>query len=171
MTRTFVRHRIARLLRQEEGATLVEMTVSLAVLLAMIFGVIEISMALYAYNFVSEAAREATRYAVVRGTGSCTVLSTFPDCNLNPTTSGNPLQTYVRGLGYPYASSMNVTAAWFSPSGAPGNTWTTSCAGATCNVPGNAVQVTVTYAFPISIPFWKNTNINVSSTSQMVISE
>ena len=45
-------------------------------------------MALYAYNFVSEAAREATRYAVVRGPNSCLISFTLPACNLNPLTYG-----------------------------------------------------------------------------------
>jgi hypothetical protein len=30
--------------------------------------------------------------------------------------------------------------------------------------------VTVTYPFPLSIPFWRSTIVNISSTSQMVIS-
>jgi Flp pilus assembly protein TadG len=158
-------------IRNDQGATLVEMALSLSVLLAMLFGIIELSMALFAYNFASEAAREATRYAAVRGAPSCTVLATFPNCNLNPTTTGNPLQTYVQRLGYPFAQNMTVTANWYSPSGSPGNTWTTACTAATCNAVGNAVQVTVSYVYPLSIPFWQSTTINISSTSQMVISE
>jgi hypothetical protein len=60
-------------------------------------------------------------------------------------------------------------------SGNPTTTWTTSCTGATdlngnaCNAPGNAVKVVVNYAFPLSIPYWRITVLNVSSTSQMVI--
>ena len=164
----------------EDGQTMVEMALTCSILFAMIFGIVEISLALYTYNFVSEAAREATRYAVIRGSNSCVISPTFPDCNLNPVTTGNPavtytttspLQTYLRGRQFPYSSGLTVTAAWFSPSGAPSNTWTTACTISTCNAVGNAVQVTVTYAFPVGIPYVGAYTISVHSTSQMVISE
>ena len=104
----------ARLL-DAEGATLVEMALSASVLFVILFGIIEVCMGLYSYNLVSEAARQATRYAAVRGTNSCTYATkTFPDCNLNPTTAGNAIQTYVRGLGFPYSSQMNATATWWT---------------------------------------------------------
>jgi Flp pilus assembly protein TadG len=157
----------------ETGSTLVEVALSSAVLLSLIFGIMQVCLALYTYTFISEASREATRYAVVRGSSSCTVAPTFPNCNLNPTSAGNPLQAYVTGFGYPglNASNLTVTASWWSPSGPPGNTWTTACTVSTCNAVGNAVSVQVTYAFPLSIPFWKNATVNLSSTSQMMISE
>ena len=44
----------------EEGTTLVEMAFASAILLSSLFGVIAISLALYVYNYVSDAAREAT---------------------------------------------------------------------------------------------------------------
>ena len=37
------------------------------VVIPTLFGIIEVSLALYSYNFVTDAAREATRYAIVRG--------------------------------------------------------------------------------------------------------
>ncbi len=173
----------------EEGTTLVEMAFASAILLSSLFGVIAISLALYVYNYVSDAAREATRYAIVRGPDSCVIASTFPDCNLNPTkiTSStdptkNPLLNYVYNMGYPgldpskltatvnyYAAS--TTAVGSGPTGYSQTSWsTTACTVATCNNRGNAVQVTVTYPFPLSIPFWRSTIVNISSTSQMVIS-
>src|ERR1035438_10214307 len=85
----------------ETGSTLVEVALSSAVLLSVIFGIMQVCLALYTYAFISEASREATRYAVVRGARSCTVAPVFPNCNLNPTSAGNPIQTYVTGLGYP----------------------------------------------------------------------
>ena len=173
---------------REDGATLVEMGLSCAVMLVLLFGIIQMSMALYAYNFVAEAAREATRYAVVRGSNSCVISSTFPDCNLTPVASGNsgvayttsPLQTYVRGRGFPFADRMNVTASWLIQSqDASGHmTWPTACTGAAdpttgnpCNNVGYAVQATVSYAYPLNIPFLQPITLNIHSTSQMVISE
>jgi hypothetical protein len=48
-------------------------------------------------------------------------------------------------------------------------TWT-PCAGQ-CNGIGNAVKVTVNYTFPLSIPFWGSNAINMTNSSQMVISQ
>src|SRR6476659_7718911 len=86
---------VCRLLRRkgrgEEGGSLVEMALVCAfVVIPMLFGIIEVSLALYSYNFVTDAAREATRYAIVRGPESCTIAPTFPDCNLSPAGSVNP---------------------------------------------------------------------------------
>jgi Flp pilus assembly protein TadG len=157
-----------------EGATLVEMALSASVLFVMLFGIIEVCMGLYSYNLVSEAARQATRYASVRGTDSCTYATkTFPNCNLNPTTSGNAIQTYVQGLGFPYSSQMNATATWWTAvQDANGSTTLpTQCTVASCNSVGNAVKVQVTYSFPLPIPFWNNATLNIKSTSEMMISE
>jgi Flp pilus assembly protein TadG len=147
----------------EDGATMVEMALSLTLLLAMLFGIIEMSLALYTFHYIADAAREGTRYAVVRGS-SCSVLT-----NCNATAA--QIQTYVQDLGYPGINStahMTVNTTWWTPTPPPA-TWS-QCTSGICNVPKNAVQVQVTYAFPLSIPYWKITTLNISSTSRMVIS-
>jgi TadE-like protein len=173
-------------LRSEAGASLVEVAVSLAVYLSLLFTVIELSLALYAYNFVSDAAREATRYAVIRGENSCVPNPGFPSCNLQPGSIGsttnptdNPVLQYIDSLRYPGLDPNNLSAAvtwWVANQNASGvTTWTTECTGAVdvrgnaCNAEGNAVKVVVTYTFPLSIPWLKPTIGRVSSTSQMVI--
>jgi len=153
-----------RRLAGTEGATLVEFAVSCLILLPMFFGFIETCMAFYTYNFVSDAAREASRYAMVRG-ATCTGL---PDCNI---TTAAPLQSYVVSLPYPGLNPSNLVVAvkfWKASTTLP-MTWT-ACAIA-CNQPGNQVQVTVRYNFPIGIPFWKVTTISIGSVSSMVISQ
>ncbi len=157
-----------------EGASLVEMALSASILFVMLFGIIEICMGLYAYNLVSEAARQATRFAAVRGVNSCTYATkAFPGCDLNPTTPGNAIQSYVQSLGFPYSSQMSATATWWTAvqdtNGS--TTWPTQCTTGLCNVVGNAVKVQVTYSFPLPIPFWGNANLNIKSTSEMMISE
>jgi TadE-like protein len=178
--------RTKKLLGDQGGASLVEVAVSLAVYLSLLFAVIEFSTALYAYNFVSDAAREATRYAVIRGENSCVPNPNFPNCNLQPgnitsTTNpaANPVLDYIDSLRYPGLSPNNLSAAvtwWVAQQNASGNTsWTIQCAGSVdlhgnpCNAEGNAVKVVVTYRFPLSIPWMKPTIARVSSTSQMVI--
>lgn len=149
--------------RGQEGSALVEFALASAILFVMLFGIIGGCLALYTFNFVSDAAREATRWAVVRG-ASCTALD---HCGA----SSADVQTYVQGLGYPgmTASNLTATASWLSASASAPTTWT-SCTGSGCNVPGNAVQVQVTYTYPFDIPYWKVTTISISSKSQMVIS-
>jgi hypothetical protein len=168
--------------------------VSAFVYFPLLFGIIQFSYGLYAYNFVNMAARQATRYAAVRGIQSCQISSTFPNCNMGPDSTNNAtppsaLQTYVRGFGYPgiNPSNLTVTATWLAahvttPNGSAYSTtaWDSACTAASplnpynnqeCNTPGNAVQVTVVYQFPLAIPFWKKLSLNLTGTSQMVINE
>jgi Flp pilus assembly protein TadG len=143
--------RIRRSLRVETGASIVEFAVASIILFTLIFGVMAICLALYSYNVVSEAAREATRYAIVRGS-AC---NSFPDCKV----TSDQLQTYVQGLGFPgiTAASLTLTPAASWPNGN--------------NNPGSPVQVTVQYTFPLGIPFMPSRTLTMSSTSQMIISQ
>jgi len=180
--------RLMSRLRCEQGSSLVEMALSITILIVLILGLVQFSMAVYAYNMVSEAAREATRYAAIRGTKSCEyATSTFPDCNLGPDSSGTAsattaLQNYIKNRNFPLSGNVQVVANWFSPTGIP-TQWTETCNTAidtnsdsklindACNFPGHAVQVQVTVAYPLTIPFWGSQSLNLTSTSQMVISE
>ena len=65
-SRPKVRRHVRRALN-ERGSALWEFAFVLTVMLTLIFGVMEFSQVMYAYHFVSNAAREATRYASVRG--------------------------------------------------------------------------------------------------------
>jgi Flp pilus assembly protein TadG len=143
-----------RRLRGEEGASLVEFAFSCAVLFMTLFGVIGLCGALYSYNFVSDAAHEATRYALVRGS-ACTFSTNCP-------VSSAQVQTYVQSLGYPAIIPSNLTAA---------ATW--SGTNTPFNAPGNTVSVTVTYTYPLNIPFWPQSGriLRLSSTSHMTISQ
>lgn len=146
----------------EDGNTMVEMALSALLLLCFIFGVMEICLALYTYHNISEAAREATRFAIVRGS-SCTSWSTA--CPASDT----DIETYVQNLGYPGIdpdpSKLTVTPTWSAyPNGA-------SCpATGPCNSAGNLVTVKVHYNFPLSLPYISITTIPMSSTSSMIIS-
>src|ERR1039458_10515869 len=88
--------------RSDEGATLVEFALSCSILCMMLFGIVEVSLAVYTYDFVSEAARDGARYAIVRG-AKC---AGMPDCNIS--TSG-PIQTYIQSLNYPAINTSNLT--------------------------------------------------------------
>jgi Flp pilus assembly protein TadG len=145
--------RIHRTLRAEAGSSIVEFALASVILFTLVFGVMAICLALYSYNVVSEAAREATRYAIVRGS-AC---NSFPNCKV----TSDQLNTYVRGLGFPLINvnplspTLTAVASW--PNGN--------------NNPQSPVQVTVTYKFPLAIPFMPSRTLNMSSTSQMIISQ
>jgi len=143
--------RTRRTLRAEMGSSIVEFALASVILFTLVFGVIAICLALYSYNVTAEAAREATRYAIVRGS-AC---NSFPDCKV----TSDQIQTYVRGLGFPgiNPSSLTLTATASWPNGN--------------NDPGNPVQVTVNYTFPLVIPFVPTRTLTMTSTSAMVISQ
>lgn len=151
---------------REQGSTLVETALSLAVLLSLIFGIFEMCLALYSYHFVSEAAREGTRYAIVRGSSSGS------DCPSSPAAAcpaaQSDIQKYVSSLSFPgiKLTASDVSVAWsVYPAGG------TCSPSATCNNPGNMVKVTVTYPFPLSLPFISKRTLTLTSTSAMVISQ
>jgi Flp pilus assembly protein TadG len=151
--------RIRRTLRAEAGTSIVEFAMASIILFTLVFGVMAICLALYSYNVVSEAAREATRYAIVRGS-AC---NSFTNCNV----TSPQIQTYVQNIGFPGITPSTLRAAATWP------TTGTACFPSVtpCNNPGNQVAVTVTYTFPLVIPFVPSRTLTMSSTSQMTISQ
>jgi Flp pilus assembly protein TadG len=144
--------------------------VCLFLILPMIFGLFAMSLALYTYHYISEAAREGSRYAMVRGSTSCANTPGLTNCGATPT----QIQTYVQNLGYPgiNAANMTVTTTWSTPSASPPTTWSLCGVTPACAAPRSLVTVTVAYAFPLSIPLYGSTRtLNMSSTSQMVVSQ
>ena len=150
----------------EEGATLVEMAVCSSALLCMLFGIIGLSGALYVYSFVSDASRDASRWAMVRGSQSC---SNTPNLNSCSATSAE-IQAYVQSMGYPgiTTSNLQVSTTWLTASATQPTTWS-NCTSGTCNRPGNEVEIQVTYA--VNIPLVGVPPINLTSASEMVIQQ
>lgn len=148
----------------DEGGTLIEVAISFALMIALVVAIFQISLALYASHFVADAAREATRYAIVRGSSSCSDSLNLTNCNA----TGDEIQNWVvRNLSYPGIDPQHLTIATSWPSSGA------DCypSASPCNNPGNLVNVAVTYEFPLNIPFWKSANLNLRSSSQMVISQ
>jgi Flp pilus assembly protein TadG len=153
----------------ETGSALTEFAFVVILLFVMLFGIIDFGRALYTYHFVSNAARTATRWAMVNG-ASCNADNscngTAP-MNTGPASAAD-VQNYVRGL---------------TPGGIdPSKVTTTSCGvvGVTCpasppsctnsNGAGCTVQVTVSYPFSFLVPLVYKKSITMQSTSQMIIS-
>ena len=160
----------------DEGASLVELAISLGVFLVLVLGTMEFSLYFLAYNEVTDAARVAARWAAVRGANSCANVPNLSGCNA----SAGTVQAYVQSLGYPMLvpSDIQVATAWCQASASVPVSWS-ACSAATGNEPGNQVQVSVSYGVPIFIPllsnaialFTQTATINVSSTSAMVIAQ
>jgi Flp pilus assembly protein TadG len=161
---------LRKIVRNEDGSNLVEMGLSMIVFMPFFFAVIQFSYGLYVYNYVGEAAREATRWAAVRGSTCYSDLgSSF--CPSNGS-SDTDIQSYVQGMGFPgmNKSSISVATNWYTASSGTPRTWSLCSSGIpACNKPGNQVQIAVSYPVPLPIPFWKSLTLTVKSTSQMVI--
>ncbi len=135
----------------QRGTALPEAAIVMALLLALMFGIIDFGRAIYTYCFVAQLAREGTRWAIVRGTG-CTLLK---DCDATQA----DVQAYVQSLSEGATNAGQITA--------------TTALGPGCSTPatGCTIAVTVSYPFTFMLPFLPQTGITMASTSQMVISE
>lgn len=164
-------------LRGQRGSALLEFALVSIVVLTVLFVIVDFSRMAFAYHCVSEVAREATRYAAVRGSsnsgGACPNGSPFV-VTYNCIAGQDDINSYVRSLVpssiYINSSATSTQAGYFNV----GPTWLTNnagCPGAQ-KQPGCAVQVTVSYVFGFDLPILKNyTTIPISSTSQMDISQ
>ncbi len=140
---------------------MVEQALILPVLLALMFGVIDMSRALYTYHYVSYIAREATRWASVRSANS-----------INGSSSGL-IQGYVSnvaGMALDPAAITSTTNYIAPPNGSP------LCpdgvaGGSRNNKPGCVVQVTVNYDYKFIFPFLPSGTFRMSSESQMIITQ
>jgi Flp pilus assembly protein TadG len=149
----------------EAGTGLVEYAFICIIFMTMIFGIIDFSRALYSYHFVSNVAREATRWAAVNGSscaGDASCNGTAP-MNNGPA-SQSDIQTYVTNhspLGIDSAK-LTTTVTWLSLNG-PAN-----CSAAN-PAPGCTVKVQVSYVFSFVTPLVYNKPLTLSSASEMII--
>lgn len=173
--------------RNDQGSALVETAFASLIILGLLFGMFETFFALYAYHFTSYAAREATRYASVRGSNCAqNEVTTMSGC---PVTSAADINSYLQNLGLPglISSDISTSVTWSyrTNTGATG-TWvscgvgnlTTSITDSSgnpetinCNDPGDLVSVEVTYAMPLNIPFYGSIPLSMTSTSTMDIAD
>jgi Flp pilus assembly protein TadG len=141
---------------RQRGGSLVEQALVLMVFLIILFGIIDFGHALYTYHFVSNAAREATRWASVRGATTSLPGGQATDASVRA------LVKDVAGMGLDPAK-ITVDTDW--PSGNP-----------PCSVfnnnPGCVVRVKVQYAYDF-LPFLpvSTSTVTMNSSSQMVISQ
>jgi Flp pilus assembly protein TadG len=133
---------------RERGSAVIEFAAVFTVLFMFLFAIMDLSRALYCYHFIANAAREGTRYAMVRGS-TCTSWTTA--CPASSTDIQNYLKSVPAGIN---PASLTVTTTW-----TPNNT------------PGSVVQVQVQYSFQPIFPLLPKAALVMTSSSQMVISQ
>src|SRR6202047_2805530 len=127
---------------RQRGSSRVEQSFVIVFLLTMMLGTIDFGRALYTYHFVSNVAREATRWASVRSS-KCTVL---PECPGD--TSGKDVQKAFKGNKATLAAmgidskKLTFNTKWVAPQGA-----STAFCTAPGNVVGCMVHVDVSYSY------------------------
>jgi len=126
----------------ERGIAVVECAVILPVFLLLVMGAVDFGRAFWTKNTLANVAREATRYASVRSLRS-----------QDPATL-TKIEGVVFGQAGPLdPDKLEVTASW-TPT----------------NNPGSMVRIDVTYPFQPVLPLLFIESIQMTSSSQMIVS-
>ncbi|ADW69825.1 TadE/TadG family type IV pilus assembly protein [Granulicella tundricola] len=156
---------VARL-SDESGSALVDFSLSIILFLLVVFGIMDCSRALFVDHFIAVSARQATRYAMVRGSSWNGIA-----CSSKPyacTATSADIAAYVMTLvpmGVdPSRLVVNVTWPGTMSSG-------TQCTGggAAVNQSGCIVVVNVSYPFSFVLPFMPRSAWAFGSRSSMTI--
>ena len=149
---------------RERGSSLVEQSFIIVFLLTMMLGIIDCGRALYTYHFVSNVAREATRWASVRSS-TCNPSALSP-C---PANNGNITSTFTTNLSTMGLDPTKVAFVTTYP--VPPGVGASSCPGGGNQV-GCMVHVNVTYNYTFFFaPFLAAPPIRMSSSSEMLITQ
>jgi Flp pilus assembly protein TadG len=179
---TAVRKLFSQLWRDEQGANLIEFALSILLLLLLVFAILDLSRAMYAYEFVSYAAQEGARYAMVRGseTSYAACATTAPPSftlGFECTAAPSDIQNFVQTLALPGIAQSNIAAATTWSGNTPDCTSSGNAACSACTSPNNVkskgciVNVQVSYTFSFLGPFMPKAGISFSGASQKVIQQ
>jgi Flp pilus assembly protein TadG len=164
----------------QRGAALVEYAFIAIIFLGLLFGIGGFGHALFVYHHLNNVAKEATRYAAVRGLNcsqdSSCVASNSASGVAGPTDQSD-VQAYVLSITPPGidTSQITTTATWPGPD-SPAICFhdITLPGGATVpkipdNSPNCTVQVQIQYNHTFVFPLIRATSINMTTSSEMVI--
>jgi Flp pilus assembly protein TadG len=150
----------------EQGNAMVEFALSLAVLLTLLFGIIDIGRALYAYNWLYNGARQATRWAMVRGAFCDSHLQGCPSGATNDTITQYVTNTLPAG----YGSGLDTTGINTTDVMVNTTCWSRNAFQNPPCAPTAAVQVQLMYQFHFITPFLAGFNgWTMTSSSQRVV--
>lgn len=149
---------------RERGSTLVEFALVFILFMTILLGIAGFGHALYAYHYVSSAARQATRWAIVNGADCAT------DNSCTAPASLSDVQTFVQNItpqGIDW-SQVTVTTCGMAGDAECGDSKLTVCK-TTVNSPGCVAQVNVSYNFQFIFPLLPTSTLKLQSTSEMTI--
>ena len=164
----------------QRGVSLVEYGLVVSMFLLLLFGIGGFGHAIYVYHHLNNAAKEATRYAAVRGS-TCSSDSSCLASNsalgtAGPTTQADVTQ-FVKNITPTGVdpTKLTVTICGVSDTAACPASSPEVCTAAvgtlpaTANYPGCTVQVQVQYAYNFIFPLIRKTVLNMSSSSDLII--
>lgn len=157
--------RVLRKRDREKGSGLVEFALSVITILMILFLIIDVGRALYAYNWLTDAARRGTRFAMVRGTVCDPNLATYCHTDSMPRgAQASDIETYVRSLNVGIdGSQLTVDSHCF----VGGNV----AALPPCAAPA-WVQVKLSYNFKfVNILFPSNVHWTMTAASERAVQE
>ena len=169
---------LRRRARDNRGSALVEAALTMIPLFMLFFSVVEISMAVYNFHYISNAAHEAARYAIVRGSSwgtACDSNGTSGSgyASSQCTASTDDIAQYVANRGFPGVniSASDVCVQYFGTMPTSPSTSCTTSTGTLSNQPGDIVQVRVRVPYQFTIPALPTYTWYMGATSQMVIAQ
>ncbi|AFL90091.1 TadE-like protein [Terriglobus roseus DSM 18391] len=155
-------------LRDNAGSGLLEFAFAIGVIMTVILGIVNGSLALYANHYVASAALEGARYAMVRGAGWGGAACATPTSN-SCTATSNSVKTFLLSIAPLGVRAANTTVV---------TTWPgTTAAGTACytgngiNAAGCSVRVTVTYSFNLGLPVLPKNTLRFTAASTMPITQ
>jgi Flp pilus assembly protein TadG len=119
----------------------------------LLLGAFEMCRMVLVYTTIANAARAGERYAIVHGSDA--------------TVTTTAIQTFVKG--YLSTATVDISNAGLNIPVTYCSDPTCSTTGSSYNVPGDSVQVSVTYPYDPWVGFFPWGTINLTSTAQGVI--
>jgi Flp pilus assembly protein TadG len=148
------------------GSMQVDFALSISLVMMVTFGIMDLCRAVYVDHFVANAARSATRYAIVRGAswnGAPCLTPTAYGCEATKTDTRSYVQSIVP-LGFD-TSDLTVHTSW--PGVGPTGMACDTSQGV--NNAGCIVSVRVDYSFRFVLPFLPTNVLDLTSTSNLTI--
>lgn len=149
---------------RQRGQSLVEFALVIPIIVLLIVAFVEVGRAVFAYNTIANAARQAARVAAVNQ------ISEVTDCDASRPVE-DPYEPHwsFRGCAIAAAAPLGITTANVSVSYAPPPSTTLDCS-PTLHI-GCIAAVTVTYDYSVSTPFvnWIISSFTISQTSEMPV--
>jgi Flp pilus assembly protein TadG len=149
---------------RDRGQSVAEFALVIPIIVLLLVAFVEVGRAVFAYNTIANAARQAARVAAVNQ------ISDVTDCDATRPIE-DPFEPHwsLRGCAIAAAAPLGITTANVSVAYAPPPSTTLTCT-PTLHV-GCIAAVTVTYDYAVSTPFvnWIIDSFTMSQTSEMPI--